>query len=40
MTAIVWGVSEGMSLARRGGLRAGSRPISFGSETGKGLVIG
>jgi hypothetical protein len=40
MTAIVAGVSFGIRLESRGGLRAGSSPISLMSVTGRGPVMG
>jgi hypothetical protein len=40
ITPTVTSESEGMILARTGGLRAGSRPISCTLFTGSGLDIG
>lgn len=40
ITPIVSGLSEGRSLARRGGLSAGSRPSSWKPDTGSGPVAG
>jgi len=40
ITAMVLPESEGIILARSGGLRAGSRPISSTEVTGRGLVVG